>query len=144
MINPFKKDIAPQKKQRFFTSVDAWVFASLWSYDSELKDIDLWEIIARGDTLNHSVLQIEEIVEALKKLQEKGLLIIKHEKLAFTKTGLLIKDRILKRKGGLFSIVSNTESILNSTRTKFETVSSGEISSCEFLLSHEINYGIRK
>ncbi|GHE54046.1 hypothetical protein [Roseivirga thermotolerans] len=144
MINPFKRDTTTTKKQQFFSSTDAWVFASLWGYDTQLKDIDLNEIAARGDLLNHSVLELEEIVLALNKLQQKGLIVIQNEKLAITNEGMSIKERIVKKRGGLFSIIPNTESILNSPRTKLESYSAEKISSCEFLLRREYAYGVRK
>ena len=114
------KELKP--KEKFFTWPDAWVFASLSGATSEAGQFSFSSLIATGDMLNHAIMTNEEIKQGLTKLYICGLVEIDEENINITKLAEIVYAKAKKRRGGLFSVVDNCLSVLNSPRTELADI----------------------
>ena len=103
--------------KKYFKFSDAWVFTSLYMYDSKFKKINLTNIIANGDALNHSIFEIEELKSAFTKLVEFDLIEIENDLIRLTEKGCQIKEKAENDKGGLFQKNENILKRINSVST---------------------------
>lgn len=110
-----------QLNENYFEWNDAWVFVSLFIYDETFRPVELSEIIASGDMVNHAILMPNELRQGFSKLTLQELIEVKENKIRLTQKGVIIKDKIKKEKGGLFSMIDNTLKKLNSSRFKLNT-----------------------
>lgn len=103
-------------KEKYFTWSDAWVFAALSGAIGK-EGFDFVAFLATGDMLNHAIMNPDEIRQGLKKLAHRGLIEIDGR--SIRKTGLAdeLDLKVEKKRGGLFSVVDNCLSVLNSPRT---------------------------
>jgi len=127
------------RKIDFFEFSDAWVFMALFQYDSKWKKIDLTNIIAQGDMLNHAIFTLEELYNGFQKLQIKGLIKVKGDQIILLDVALGIKKSVMDSKVGLFSMVDNTLKRINSQKIRVENVHLNLISSCEFLTENNLS-----
>ena len=101
------------KNKGYFEFSDGWVFTSLFMYDSKFKKVNLTNIIANGDALNHSIFEIKELQSAFVKLVNVGLIEIENNSLRLTEKGCVIKEKVTNDKGGFFQRIDNTLSWIN-------------------------------
>ena len=120
-------------KINYFEFSDAWVFMALFQYASEWKKIELSNIIAQGDMLNHAIFTLEELNNGFRKLQIKGLIKIKGDQIILSDEGLKIKKSVMDSGVGFFSMVDNALKKINTKKLRLENVDLDLISSCEFL-----------
>jgi len=120
-------------KINYFEFSDAWVFMALFQYASEWKKIELSNIIAQGDMLNHAIFTLEELNNGFRKLQIKGLIKIKGDQIILSDEGLKIKKSVMDSGVGFFSMVDNALKKINTKKLRLENVDPNLISSCEFL-----------
>lgn len=107
-----------KSKGKVFEWSDAWIFASMRGATDDDRSIDFTYLIASSDNLNRSIPSDTEIRNALQKLYRYGLVDFKQ---GVIKVPLFIEEmylKIEKKRGGLFSVVDNSLSVLNSPRTK--------------------------
>lgn len=103
----------------YFEFSDAWLLTSLFMYDENLKQINLTNIIAYGDALNHSIFTLEELHTGFNKLYVVDLIEIKNDSIKLTQTGLEIKEKVFNDSAGLFERIDNTlKRIRKIARTK--------------------------
>jgi hypothetical protein len=124
--------------ERSFTDGDAWFFASLCRIGNSGK-LDLAKLIAIGDMLNHAIFTYEEIMQGLGKAQTWGLVRIVNRRYRLTKLAKAIHEQVKNARGGMFSIISSTQRILNSKRTKLQLVS--EVKPCRFITEDAVQKG---
>jgi len=120
-------------KENYYTFSDAWVFMALFQYSSEEKIIDLTNIIAQGDMLNHAIFTLEELSLGFRKLQIKGLIKIEENKISLTEEAVGIREEVMGSMEGFFSMGDLTLKLLNSSQPEFKDLSFELISKCEFL-----------
>ncbi len=119
-------------KEKYFTWADAWVFASLRGAIGE-KGFSFVSFLATADMLNHSILSLEEIKQGLAKLYMRGLIEIEKESIRKTELAERLYSKVDKKRGGLFSVVGNCLSVLNSPRTKLPDL--GALPDLDFITS---------
>ena len=100
----------------YFEWADAWVFTSLFMYDTNYKNLVLVSVLANGDALNHAVFELNELSTGLSKLVKNNLIEIKENEIRLTKLGAEVKIKSENLKGGLFEKVDNTFKVLNQLR----------------------------
>jgi hypothetical protein len=127
--------------ERSFTFSEAWIFASLCRIGNSGK-LDLAKLIAIGDMLNHAIFTYEEIKQGVRKAQAWGLAKVVNRQYRLTKTARVIHEQVENARGGMFSIVGNTQRILNSKRTKLQQV--GEIKPCRFITEDAVRRGYER
>ena len=127
------------RENKYFESSDAWVFVALFNYNDEIKPLDLKEIIARGDWVNHSIFTSEELCQGFEKLISKGLIELNSKGLLLTKEGCAVKEKITNGKGGIFSMVENTLRRINSPKLKLRKIDKIEIDLSDILSNKNIN-----
>jgi hypothetical protein len=98
----------------YFLWSDAWVFAALLRSTRDGKQIDLPLLIGAGDLLNHSIFSVDEIANALQKLQKRGIIAVSRKRITYSNEAYSIDQRASKMKGGLFSLVDSFLKIMNS------------------------------
>lgn len=113
------------KKNDSFERSDALVFTSLFGYGKEVKPFMLKEIIGRGDLLNRAILTPGELLQGFEKLITGGLIHLTSNGLNLTPIGCSIKEQVINKKGGLFSMIDYTLQQLNSP--SFTLENSGKI-----------------
>ncbi len=106
----------------YFDRSDAWFFVAIMDYGTSFKPIDLSQIIAAGDMVNHAIFLPEELRQGFKKLITKGLIEIKGTNMRLSKEGIEIKNKVRSERGGLFKMVNNTLKRLNSPRLKLSGI----------------------
>jgi hypothetical protein len=111
-----------QRKSVPFDWSDAWVFASMKMAQDESGAIDFSLLIAHGDLLNHAILTDTEIRAAMQKFHSYGLIELTDANIGPTEIALGIYAKSEKKRGGLFSVVDNTLSVLNSPKTKLSVL----------------------
>ena len=74
------------------------------------------DLVSDADCLNRSIPTYGEVVRALLKLGQNGLVEQEGEKFYVTTYGCKIFENARNRRGGLFSIAQNTVKALNSPR----------------------------
>ncbi|MBJ2175756.1 hypothetical protein JBL43_15995 [Aureibaculum sp. A20] len=126
-------------KINYFEFSDAWVFMALSNYELEWKKIELTNIIARGDMLNHAIFTLEELSNGFQKLQVKGLIKIKEDQIALSNLGLGIMKKVVDSKSGLFTMVDYALKRINTEKIYIENISGNLISSCEFLTENNLS-----
>lgn len=92
----------------FFEFNDAWVLTSLFMYDSRFQELVLTHVIANGDVLNHAIFSLDELNEGFNKLIAANLIKFENDSIRLTESGLEIKAKVSKEKGGLFERINNT------------------------------------
>lgn len=125
-----------KKKVEYFNWSDAWVFTSLFIYDSNFRKINLVNILANGDALNHAILEFDELNSGLNKLIKSELIVINENQIRLTKLGIETKASSKKLKGGLFEKVNNTLKVINRLRMNNH---SNEIIEFEFLSEEKLD-----
>lgn len=101
------------KVKDYFKFSDAWVFTSLFMYDSKFKKIELVNIIAYGDALNHSIFEIKELQFAFEKLLKVNLIEINNNSLKLTDLGCEVKEKVTNDIGGFFERVDKVLKRIN-------------------------------
>ena len=120
-----------KNNENYFSWSDAWVFTALYFSNKDKKKINLSELIAAGDVLNHAIFTKDEIKNAFIKLQRRGIILIFNEIVEFTDYGLKLIEKAEKVRGGLFSRVDISLQKLNSKRNKFPFVE--DVNNCDFI-----------
>jgi len=92
---------------------------ALSQYELKWKKIDLTDIIARGDMLNHAIFSLEELSNGFQKLQLKGLIKVKEDQIALSDLAFEIMKKVIK--------------------ICLENVPLNLISSCEFLTESNLS-----
>ncbi|MBL8078324.1 MAG: hypothetical protein JNM55_10220 [Anaerolineales bacterium] len=104
-------------KEKYFAWSDAWVFASLRGATNE-NSFNFVSFLATADMLNHAILRLDEVKQGFAKLYIRGLIEIEKENIKKTELAETLYIKVDKKRGGLFSLVDNCLSVLNSPRTK--------------------------
>ncbi len=123
-------------KEQYFTWSDAWVFAALRGAIDE-TGFYFVSFLATGDLLNHSIMGQEEIKQGFGKLCMRGLIEIDKESIKKTDLADLLYSKVAKKRGGLFSVVDNCLTVLNSPRTKLPYINT--IPNLEFITPEYMN-----
>ncbi len=97
-----------KKEINYFNFSDSWVFNTLFAYDLNFKKVNLVNIIAYGDALNHSIFNPEEIREGIEKLVNKNLIEINEEKIKLTEIAEKIKNKIMNKNVPFFNRIEKT------------------------------------
>jgi hypothetical protein len=133
-----------KSKEKIFEWSDAWIFASMRGATNDDRSIDFTYLIASSDNLNRSIPSYTEIRNAFQKLYRYGLVDFKE---GVIKVPFFIEEmylKIEKKRGGLFSIVDNSLSVLNSPRTKISIKNENKIDLTfiddNFVLKHYRKY----
>lgn len=105
-----------------FNSSDAWVFASFRGAIDNKSKINFSTLISVGDSLNRSILTADQIRKAIGKFYRYGIIKIKEETIYFDNSFDYLFEKIDKKRGGLFSVIENTQNVLNSPRIKLEEI----------------------
>ncbi len=92
----------------FFEFSDAWVMTSLFMYDSKFQELILTHVIANGDVLNHAIFSLDELNKGFNKLIAANLIKFENDSIRLTESGLEIKAKVSREKGGLFERINNT------------------------------------
>ncbi len=124
-----------------FTFSDAWVFASLIRLGNS-GQLDLSDLIAIGDGLNHAILMAKEIKQGLIKCQKWGLVKIDNRRYTLTNRARTICQELSKTRGGLFSVIDNTLAKLNSKTTALEPTA--KIKPCNFITVQAVHKGYER
>lgn len=128
----------------YFEYSDGWVFITLFQYDSEWKKVDLTNMIAQGDMLNHAIFTLDELSNGFRKLQIKELIKINEDQIILSEEALRIKKSVLNSGVGLFSMVEYTLKLLNSKKVISENLDLNLISKCEFLTENNLSKAYQK
>ena len=107
-----------QSARRRFSWTEAWVFASLGGGTESDKGVTLECVISNGDVLNRAIFTAEEIQDGLRQLYRSGLVMTARNRIFITDHGKSVYENAMTRRGGLFSIVDNTQKALNTPRIK--------------------------
>ncbi|MCW7491017.1 hypothetical protein [Leptospira meyeri] len=132
-----KKPKKTIKDNNYFNFSDAWVFESLIFSTKDDTILDFSQLIAAGDSLNHAILTLEEIKDALIKLQRKGFIQFSNNIIKYTESGKSIIKKNREIKGGLFSRIDISQKVLNSNIT--EQTSENNINFFDSLTEKEIH-----
>jgi hypothetical protein len=108
--------------EKKFAFSDAWMFASL-SLMGNSGNLDLCQLIAAGDGLNHAILTEKEIKLGLRQCQVWGLITINNRHYQLTKPAKILAQKAILGRGGAFSVINNFERLLNSRLTKLQVSS---------------------
>ncbi len=128
----------------YFEYSDGWVFIALFQYNSEWKKIDLTNMIAQGDMLNHAIFTLEELSRGFRKLQTKELIKINGDQMILSEVALEIKKSVLNSGVGLFSMVEYALKRLNSKKVITKNLELNLISTCEFLTESNLSKAYQK
>jgi hypothetical protein len=109
-------------RAKVFSFADAWIFTSLGNATPPAEGTPLVDIVRNADMLNHAIPNYDEVRNAMIILFRHGLVDVGRDGPIRTAHGQMGADNGLARKGGLFSIVDNTLSALNSNRIKHPLV----------------------
>lgn len=121
------------KEIDFFEFSDGWVFMSLKGHSSKRERIELVNIIAIGDMLNHSIFTLEKLQNGFKKLQLKGLIKVEGEDIILSEIAQDILKNVMNSGVGFFSLIDEVLKIINSKKISLENVDMNSISKCDFL-----------
>ena len=120
----------------YFEWSDAWVLTSLFMYSTDFKNLNLVNILANGDALNHAVFEFNELQSGFSKLVLTKLINVTENQIKLTKLGGEVKTKSEKLKGGLFEKVDNTLKIITQLECQ---VDSNDILAFDFLNEKKLN-----
>lgn len=116
------KATPPVKIAKPFAWSDAWIFAALQGADDESGQVALWKLIAVADMLNHAIVSVDELRQALLRLHGSGLVQVVDGQVFRTSLADSLHRKVRRMRGGMFSIVDNALKVLNSARTSLPVV----------------------
>ena len=114
-----------------FSWSDAWVLAATWATHEDGGRIDLTQVIAAGDMVNHSILEGEELRRAFAVLQRYDVIRISRRRIHFTTDGKSVMQIAQRKRGGLFSRVDAVLASLKSAAPRLAR--KRRINPCSFL-----------
>jgi len=117
----------------YFEFSDSWVFNTLFAYDLNFKKINLVNIIAYGDALNHSILNPDEIRKGVEKLANKKLIEINEEKIKLTEISEKIKKKIMNEEVPFFDRIEKTLLEINKLNKETNKLELNEKMNLDFL-----------
>jgi hypothetical protein len=123
-----------QNKDNVFDWADAWVFASMKGTSNDSGVVDFSTLVGVGDALNHAILTDSEIRTVIQKFYRYGVVDLVGHKVIPTLIAQNIFSRVDQKTGGLFAVVDNCLSVLNSPKTEL-VISKGECADLDFLSS---------
>ncbi len=123
-----------QNKDKVFDWADAWVFASMKRASNDSGVVDFSLLVGVGDVLNHAIFNDSEIRTAIQKFYRYGLVDLVDHKIIPTVIAQNLFSRVDQKRGGLFAVVDNCLSVLNSPKTEL-VISKGKSADLDFLSS---------